>query len=536
MYRALYRKYRPRKFSDVTGQEHITETLRRQIETDRLSHAYLFVGTRGTGKTTCAKILSRAVNCLNPEEGNPCNKCTSCVGIEDGSILDVLELDAASNNSVDNVRALRDEAIYSPAAVRKRVYIVDEVHMLSTAAFNALLKILEEPPEHILFILATTELHKVPETIQSRCQKYSFRRLSSNSIISRLSSIAASEGLKPDDEALEKLASLADGSMRDAVSLLDQCASDKPIDLHHVEDTLGLAGQQKLMQIAEAVISCDIGAVLKILDELYSGGKDMAALLSELTGLMRDILVYKLASETALLSSGIAGSELAQLSKNFSSERLLMSLDIMKDALFGLSRAGSPKLAVEMCLIKIITGYSATNTSQPGEAEPIAKKASPPVMSMVSDVSQPAERELTKQKSPFNAGTTVPDPPMAKESVSAESEKPAPTATAKTTPAPGIDITETILKQITDPPVRALLSDSTKVSIKEDNGKLTITASEPFTASMIEEEYIGTLKEAANKALGKKLHVEVETGTIETKSDGRSKLESLSAFGVVDFE
>ncbi|MCL2221874.1 MAG: DNA polymerase III subunit gamma/tau [Oscillospiraceae bacterium] len=506
MYRALYRKYRPGKFSDVTGQEHITETLRRQIETDRLSHAYLFVGTRGTGKTTCAKILSRAVNCEKPEDGNPCNKCTACVGIENGSILDVLELDAASNNSVDNVRALRDEAIYSPAAVRKRVYIVDEVHMLSTAAFNALLKILEEPPEHILFILATTELHKVPETIQSRCQKYSFRRLSSESIISRLSSIASSEGLKPDDEALEKLASLADGSMRDAVSLLDQCASDKPIDLHYVEDTLGLAGQQKLVQMAEVVIDRDIGTALKILDELYSGGKDMAALLSELTALMRDILIYKLTPETVLLSSGIASSDLAKLSKNFSSEKLLLSLEIMKDALFGLSRAGNPKLAVEMCLIKIIMGATAPDGQLSTKPEPPQRKT------------PPAETEAPKRKTP---------------SVEPEKTPPAPEPSPQKT---GTDITEIILKEITEPSVRALLSDSTKVSIKEDNGKLIVTASEPFTASMIEAEYIDTLKEAANKALGKTLHVNIETGPIEIKSNGRSKLESLSAFGVVDFE
>ncbi|MBQ9938658.1 MAG: DNA polymerase III subunit gamma/tau, partial [Oscillospiraceae bacterium] len=193
MYQALYRKWRPRAFDDVIGQDHITETLKRQVSSGRLSHAYLFVGTRGTGKTTCAKILSRAVNCENPIDGNPCNKCPSCLGIESGSILDVVELDAASNNGVDNVRALRDEAVYSPASVKKRVYIVDEVHMLSTSAFNALLKILEEPPEHLMFILATTELHKVPATILSRCQRFSFKRISPEEISGRLDFIASNE-------------------------------------------------------------------------------------------------------------------------------------------------------------------------------------------------------------------------------------------------------------------------------------------------------------------------------------------------------
>ena len=190
MYQALYRKWRPRTFDDVVGQTHITETLKRQVAAGRLSHAYLFTGTRGTGKTTCAKILARAVNCEHPVDGNPCNQCPACLGIENGSILDVLELDAASNNGVDQVRALRDEAVYTPAAVRKRVYIVDEVHMLSTAAFNALLKILEEPPAHLMFILATTELHKVPATIKSRCQQFSFKRILAGDIARRLSYVA----------------------------------------------------------------------------------------------------------------------------------------------------------------------------------------------------------------------------------------------------------------------------------------------------------------------------------------------------------
>ena len=190
MYQALYRKWRPKTFSDVVGQEHVTETLQRQVAEGRLSHAYLFTGTRGTGKTTCAKILAKAVNCEHPENGNPCNKCQSCLGIESGGFLDVMELDAASNNGVDHVRALRDEAIYSPAQVKKRVYIIDEVHMLSIAAFNALLKILEEPPEHLMFILATTELHKVPATILSRCQRFAFRRILPREIVGRLNYIA----------------------------------------------------------------------------------------------------------------------------------------------------------------------------------------------------------------------------------------------------------------------------------------------------------------------------------------------------------
>ena len=243
MYQALYRKWRPKSFADVIGQEHITATLQKQVADGRLSHAYLFTGTRGTGKTTCAKILAKAVNCENPENGNPCNKCPSCLGIDSGAFLDVTELDAASNNGVDHVRALRDEAIYSPAQVKRRVYIIDEVHMLSISAFNALLKILEEPPEHLMFILATTELHKVPATILSRCQRFSFRRILPRDIAARMEYVAAEEGIDLRRDGAELLSRLADGALRDALSLLDQCAvGGGTVDSERVLDTLGLAG------------------------------------------------------------------------------------------------------------------------------------------------------------------------------------------------------------------------------------------------------------------------------------------------------
>ena len=231
MYQALYRKWRPQTFDEVVGQDHITETLKNQVKTGRLSHAYLFIGTRGTGKTTCARILARAVNCEHPVDGNPCGVCPACRGILDGSVLDVVELDAASNNGVDNVRALRDEAVFSPTAVKKRVYIIDEVHMLSLAAFNALLKILEEPPEHLMFILATTELQKVPATILSRCQRHSFKRVDSPVIAAYLEKIAEAEHFDLSRDAAELIARLADGGVRDALSLLDQCTASETIDL-----------------------------------------------------------------------------------------------------------------------------------------------------------------------------------------------------------------------------------------------------------------------------------------------------------------
>ena len=255
MYQALYRKYRPQTFDDVVGQHAVTQTLRTQLMTGRISHAYLFTGTRGTGKTSCAKILAKALNCTDLQDGSPCGHCAACRAIDSGSCMDVLEIDAASNNGVDQVRALRDDAVYTPSEVSKRVYIIDEVHMLSMAAFNALLKIIEEPPEHLVFILATTELQKVPATILSRCQRFSFRRLLPEDIAGRLNYIAYQEKIDLEPEACRLLARLADGALRDGVSLLDQCASaaEGAVTAELVCEALGLAGQQRTGALMEAV-------------------------------------------------------------------------------------------------------------------------------------------------------------------------------------------------------------------------------------------------------------------------------------------
>ena len=260
MYQALYRKYRPQTFDDVVGQESVTQVLKSQLISGKLSHAYLFTGSRGTGKTTCSKILAKAVNCLHPVDGNPCNCCTACKSIDDGSCTDVLEIDAASNNGVDNVRGLREDAIYAPAEVKKRVYIIDEVHMLSMSAFNALLKIIEEPPAHLMFILATTELHKVPATILSRCQRFSFRRISPDEIASRIHYVAYEEGIQIDDAASNLLARLADGALRDGLSLLDQCASSSngPLTAETVYNCLGIAGARKAAELLTAAAEKDV--------------------------------------------------------------------------------------------------------------------------------------------------------------------------------------------------------------------------------------------------------------------------------------
>ena len=294
MHKALYRKWRPQVFSDVSGQSHITETLMHEVEVGRLSHAYLFTGSRGTGKTTCAKILSKAVNCLNPQNGNPCNECEVCRGIDEGSILDVTEIDAASNNGVDNIRDLREEANFTPAVAKYRVYIIDEVHMLSTGAFNALLKTLEEPPSHVLFILATTEVHMLPATILSRCQRFDFRRIPPEDIAKRLLLVSEKENLKLAEDAAMLIARIADGALRDALSILDQCASfSEEITLGIVSKAAGLLGRDYLFEISDAIKNQDSSSVLSIIDRLHASSCDMERLINELVNHFRNVMITK---------------------------------------------------------------------------------------------------------------------------------------------------------------------------------------------------------------------------------------------------
>ena len=355
MYQALYRKWRPKTFDGVVGQKHITETLKNQIITGRLSHAYLFIGTRGTGKTTCAKILAKALNCQHPENGNPCGKCPACAGIEDGSILDVVEIDAASNNGVDNVRQLREEAVFSPVSVKKRVYIIDEVHMLSTAAFNALLKILEEPPEHLTFILATTELNKVPATILSRCQRHSFKRLDVAVITEHLEYVASCEGLKLEHEAAELIAGLAEGGMRDALSLLDQCSGAEDITVDTVYSAMGLAGNRRTAKLLDYTIKRNTEAALELFDELWTDGKDPATLLSELNTLLRDCMMLSVAPRAGanLLSGRFDREILAVFCKKLTKAELLCRINTVSDYLIKIRGAKSPRLCAEMCLVAL---------------------------------------------------------------------------------------------------------------------------------------------------------------------------------------
>ena len=353
----MYRKYRPQTFDDVSGQLAVTQTLKTQLNTGKMSHAYLFTGSRGTGKTSCAKILAKAVNCLDPRDGNPCNCCEACKAIDSGACMDVLEIDAASNNGVDNVRDLRDDAIYTPSQVKMRVYIIDEVHMLSISAFNALLKIIEEPPEHLLFILATTELHKVPATILSRCQRFSFRRISQEDIAARLQYVAYQENIDLDDSAARVLARMADGGMRDALSLLDQCASATTGELsaERVYACLGIAGEQRCGELMSCIARHDTKGALELFNRLYADGKDVAALLDELACLTRDLLVLKAAPGVGItMLSGVAPeSQAAQLVQSFSGGELTRMMERIQTTVSGFTRSDSRRMDAELCLIEL---------------------------------------------------------------------------------------------------------------------------------------------------------------------------------------
>lgn len=356
MYQVLYRKYRPKVFSDVYGQDHVTSTLKNEIKNGRVSHAYLFTGSRGTGKTTCAKILAKAVNCEHNVDGEPCNECEVCKGLDNGSIYDVVEIDAASNNGVDNIRELRDETNYAPSRGKYRVYIIDEVHMLSTGAFNALLKTLEEPPAHVIFILATTEVHKLPATILSRCQRFDFKRIQPETMAVRLKEVAGLEGLGLDDDAAVLIARIADGALRDGLSILDQCAGrSKEINSDLVSEVAGLAGREAMYKLSDCIANSDSNTAMSIISDLYQNSFDMERLCVEMINHFRNFLVAKTVrkSRELIICTDDEYNTILEASKEFTVESIVFALDLFQNTLVTIKGGASARIEVEMAFIKL---------------------------------------------------------------------------------------------------------------------------------------------------------------------------------------
>ena len=522
MYQALYRKWRPRTFDDVVGQSHITDTLKQQVAGDRLSHAYLFTGTRGTGKTTCAKILSRAVNCQAPVDGNPCNQCPACLGIENGSILDVLELDAASNNGVDQVRALRDEAVYTPAAVLKRVYIVDEVHMLSTPAFNALLKILEEPPAHLMFILATTELHKVPATIKSRCQQFSFKRILPGQIAQRLGYVAQQEGIDLTREGAALLARLADGGLRDALSLLDQCAGGgKRVDEQDILDMLGLAGNLETAKLMGLIAGHDTAGALDTLARLYGNGKDVGAVLEELSSLARDLLLRKTAPQggAALLTGGYDEATMRTLGEQLTAPRLLQMLKLLQNALPDLARSTNRRTDAELCLIRLsderlddsFAGLAARVARLEEQLAGGAPVPAPVPAQTAPAPAAPAPQAVSVSDAPPWEEERPPLPPEPEEEPSWTAPQPERPAPPPAPAAPEAAAENSAfwpsfvagLRGKVPPSVLPYLNNSAKVAGVWKNGALTLWVDTEFTRAMLNKPAIlQALSQAASTCFG----------------------------------
>lgn len=498
-YQALYRKYRPKTFSDVCGQEHITETLKNEIATGTTVHAYLFTGTRGTGKTSCAKILANAVNCTDTKDGNPCLECESCRASVNGENTDIVEIDAASNNGVDSIRELRERINFAPASSKYRVYIIDEVHMLSIGAFNALLKTLEEPPSHVIFILATTEVHKLPATILSRCQRFDFRRIDPQKICERLQFIADSEGLTLTPEAATLIASAADGGMRDALSILDLCASSsKNIDEATVESVCAMAGNDYLLELADFIKHRQTEDALLMLDKLHNSSVDMLRLLSELISHYRDLMIIKTVNDAnrPIVCSTSRLKALEEQAADYDIKDIMFTLNCLQ-ASTALMQNGNRRCEMEMAIIKLCEPSVAVDLEalekriralENGVAAPAPVKTAPP------KVDKPAPVETDDSEPP------LPEPPI-------EEDIPLPTPVDNTPNPDGVaqvkewnDILD-ILKT-TCPLIAGVLGDS-KAYIKGDY--LLIDAKNSQFRTLIKTAngmYKDHIRKAAEQVLG----------------------------------
>ncbi len=485
MHQALYRKWRPQTFEDVCGQEHITSILQYEAQNHAFSHAYLFCGSRGTGKTTCAKILAKAVNCLSPQNGSPCGKCEACRSIDSGATTDVLEMDAASNNSVDNIRDIRDEVVYSPSSLRYRVYIIDEVHMLSSSAFNALLKTLEEPPEHAIFILATTELQKLPATIISRCQRFDFRRIATDVLVNRLTYIAKKEGITLDSEAARMLAKLAQGGMRDAISLLELCAGGgRAVTPDVVAETVGMTGRRAMIDTVRAVADSNYDALFEQIAAVVRSSKDITVFWQDLISIWRDMLILKTTQNAAayLDLTDHEAAEMKEITARFRKETLTYQCKLLEEALFAMNKTAAIKRVIaEMTLVRMCD--AALDTSP--EA-------------MLSRIAQLEERLDTGvlPTAPAKQEKSTPVAKKIQEAPPKAEAKSAPVAEQKPTPIPTSAPTRTlrtvrnwmeVVERIgrSDPRTASFVKSSR--AYETEDGKIIVRCDNPFAMQMIEQ-------------------------------------------------
>ena len=555
MYQALYRKWRPQTFDQVVGQEHITETLKNQVRTGRLSHAYLFIGTRGTGKTTCARILAKAVNCEHPVNGNPCGQCPACRGISDGTVMDVVELDAASNNGVDNVRALREEAVFSPTQVKKRVYIIVEVHMLSLSAFNALLKILEEPPEHLMFILATTELNKVPATILSRCQRHSFRRIDAGTLSAYLEQVATGEGFTLSHEAAGLIARLADGGVRDALSVLDQCSGAENIDADAVYSAMGMVGNRRTVELLDAILCHDVQAALQGFSAMWMDGKDPATLLGELNSLLRDVLMLQVAPKGGqeLLSGYYELSSLTDFAGRMTREEIICAMDTVQRCLGSLRDARSVKNAAELCLVSLCDNTAGESVAalrarisrleeQVARGVPVAAVPAPapqweePEESSLPPEDMPPWDELEEELPPPPEEPPLEDAPEAVEPPAT----PAPIAAAPP-PASAVSDGPALWREVCElaapklrMDVRTWIRDEARVQGTLEGDVLRIAVRDSFSYNCLNrQEVLGAFAAAAKEAAGRELHIQLSERQPEQRKT--RDLSELKGFPEVHF-
>ncbi|MBE6771559.1 MAG: DNA polymerase III subunit gamma/tau [Ruminococcaceae bacterium] len=534
MYQALYRKWRPQDFNDVYGQPHVTRTLQSQLESGRISHAYLFTGSRGTGKTTCAKILSKAVNCLNPVDGNPCNECEICRGIDNGSILDVIEIDAASNNGVDNIRDLREEANFTPANAKFRVYIIDEVHMLSIGAFNALLKTLEEPPSHVIFILATTEIHKLPSTILSRCQRFDFKRIAPEDITARLMYVAEKENVNLTSNAASLIARIADGGMRDALSLLDRCfAMGSNIDEETVSDAAGIAGTIHLFSFSEYVAKGDFTSALKLVSKLHSDSCDIDSLCTELTLHFRNLMVAKTVNdcEGLIVCSKDELLKIKERAGELKLSKILSCIEILGQTAKNIKNAANKKIQLEAAVIKMCAPSASSGEGISAELEDRISAIEEKLASLSSGTPIIAKTEPIKTSEQKQTPAPVmPAPPVSAPEPPPEEEKlpppPAPETDSAIPDGPFENWPEVLDKiKIYDIPLYGIMANST-ASIK--NGRVVIHSENPTLFDFIcTDTHSKELARAVFDIMGRKMKIAVSNN--EKPKQATSPLENLKS-------